>query len=1165
MLLKSLNEQILKRFFHSAFYESGYAYFKQNRVQNIEIIPNQRNGEQIYAKVIGSKNVPYNIKVNLSGTANKLSIKGSCTCPMTINCKHVVATLLDALNQSSLHEHFLKENSQNNIHSSIPISINQMFPIKNRNILSNINQSFNKNNTLHITNHLTQLENKQVDRWLEQLDTVLNQEKLSHHTSHAEYKLYYLFSASHNNRYEIKLKLVLARWLKSGRLSAPKNFSDTAYSHQNYLQPVDTELLVKLEVVKKLTRSLYYTDFLIKGPHFEKLLPELIATGRCYWEQLGESSLTLSQPESAKFIWHIDENSYQIPHLSFSILRNSFIVFVIDNLWYLDKSTCKLGLIKLDLETQVAKLLLNAPKIPPQLTQNVINSFSQNTKLASVVKPKVFAKIKTVQEKPIICLHLSQIPLAIKGDYRNNWKDILVMKPVAALSFNYSKIDVSLSDHSNIINIIEGNKITHIVRNKAIEQNGCDELKNFGLINIGDIEELSNCSQNLPFYHYFLIDHELINPLDFSAYTVPLLRAKGWQINIDPNYPYQVIDENIDDWYSSIEENSGYDWFSFELGITLKGEKINLLPVLQQVLRKFHSNNNQWDLLKNDTIFAQLPDGRFIPLPTDRIRSIFNVLIELYDSESLTDDNLLRLSKLHALRLLELEAAMGAIQLRWYGGEKIRKLATKIAQFTGIKEIEVPKEFKGKLRSYQAEGVSWLQFLREYEFGGILADDMGLGKTVQTLSHLMVEKISGRMKNPSLIIAPTSLMFNWQMEANRFVPNLKVLVLHGVDRKYHFECISAYDLVLTTYPLLQRDKDILLKQEFYFLILDEAHFVKNAKSLSAQIVQQIKAKHRLCLTGTPLENHLGELWSLFHFMMPGLLGEEKVFNRLFRTPIEKHNNQERREHLIKRISPFLLRRKKSHVVKELPEKVNMIRRVDIEGLQRDLYETIRVTMQKKVRKEIAKLGLSRSHIIILDALLKLRQICCDPRLLKIETAKKLKAPSAKLDLLMTLIPELIEEGRRILLFSQFTEMLELIESKLVKQKIAYVKLTGQTKDRAAPIQQFQDGVIPLFLISLKAGGTGLNLTAADTVIHYDPWWNPAVEDQATDRAHRIGQNKTVFVYKLITKGTVEEKILEMQQNKRALIEGLFSDNPNGKLKITEHDLQNFFEPLESIR
>jgi SNF2 family DNA or RNA helicase len=596
-----------------------------------------------------------------------------------------------------------------------------------------------------------------------------------------------------------------------------------------------------------------------------------------------------------------------------------------------------------------------------------------------------------------------------------------------------------------------------------------------------------------------------------------------------------------------------------ELGVVIKGEKINLLPLLQKIIQQI--KNNELNISEKESIQIKLPDGRYINVPAERVKNISNVLIELYDKEALNSDDVLQLSRLHASRLLELEKALGATQLRWFGGEKLRALGQKLTNFKGIKKADVPKEFKAKLRPYQLEGLSWLQFLREYELGGVLADDMGLGKTIQALAHITLEKKSGRMKTPSLVIAPTSLMFNWRMEAEKFSPELKVLVLHGADRKQNFDNMTQYDLILTTYPLIVRDKDILLKQIFHLLILDEAQFIKNSKNLATQISLQIKANHRVCLTGTPMENHLGELWSLFHFMMPGLLGDEKTFSRVFRTPIEKHADNERRLQLNKRIAPFLLRRTKDKVVKELPPKVDMLRHVELENEQRDLYETIRLTMQKKVKDEIAKLGLSRSHIIILDALLKLRQVCCDPRLLKMDSSKKDNAKSAKLELLMSLIPELLDEGRKILLFSQFTEMLGLIEQELKEKNIAYVKLTGQTVDRETPIKAFQEGKVPLFLISLKAGGTGLNLTAADTVIHYDPWWNPAVENQATDRAHRIGQNKTVFVYKFVTKGTVEEKILEMQNNKRALMEGLFSENTTKKFKLSDKDLQDLFEPL----
>ncbi len=438
-----------------------------------------------------------------------------------------------------------------------------------------------------------------------------------------------------------------------------------------------------------------------------------------------------------------------------------------------------------------------------------------------------------------------------------------------------------------------------------------------------------------------------------------------------------------------------------------------------------------------------------------------------------------------------------------------------------------------------------------------------LGKTVQALAHLMIEKTTGRLDRPSLIVAPTSLMTNWRLEAARFTPALQVLTLHGPQRRKHFKEIPNYDVVLTTYALLPRDQKELQSYSYHLLILDESQAIKNPKVQTGKVARSLDVRHRLCLTGTPMENHLGELWSMFDFLMPGLLGNEFQFRRLFRRPIEQFGDTERRELLARRIAPFTLRRSKEQVAKELPAKTEIMRTVELHDAQRDLYESIRVAMQHKVRQTIQHRGLARSRIVILDALLKLRQVCCDPRLLRLEATKHFKFKrSAKLDLLLELLDNLLAEGRRVLLFSQFTTMLGLIELDLARRKIAYTKLTGQTRDRATPVEHFQAGKVPLFLISLKAGGTGLNLTAADTVIHYDPWWNPAVEDQATDRAHRIGQDKPVFVYKLFTEGTVEERIRELQARKRALTDGVLAAKDDAKTQWTDQDLDFLFAPLE---
>jgi SNF2 family DNA or RNA helicase len=454
-----------------------------------------------------------------------------------------------------------------------------------------------------------------------------------------------------------------------------------------------------------------------------------------------------------------------------------------------------------------------------------------------------------------------------------------------------------------------------------------------------------------------------------------------------------------------------------------------------------------------------------------------------------------------------------------------------------------------------------MQFLREYALAGILADDMGLGKTIQTLSHILLEKEAGRLDRPALVVAPTSLMGNWQEEAARFAPSLRVLLLHGADRAERFDAMGSHDLVLTTYALLPRDEAALRRQDFHLLILDESQYIKNHRSKAAETATLLSARHRLCLTGTPLQNHLGELWSQFHFLLPGLLGDEKQFNSDFRKPVERDGDGQRNAFLTRRIKPFLLRRTKDHVAKELPAKTEMLREVTLVGAQRDLYETVRLAMDKKVREAIAQKGVARSQIIILEALLKLRQVCCDPRLVTLSGGRKSVAHSAKLTELTAMLEELLDEGRKILVFSQFTSMLALIEDELRARGIDYALLTGETGDRSAQVKAFQSGKVAVFLISLKAGGVGLNLTAADTVIHYDPWWNPAVENQATDRAWRIGQDKPVFVYKLIAKATLEEKIQEMQRRKAALADAVLSGDATQSLQITQDDLTAIFAPL----
>ena len=613
-------------------------------------------------------------------------------------------------------------------------------------------------------------------------------------------------------------------------------------------------------------------------------------------------------------------------------------------------------------------------------------------------------------------------------------------------------------------------------------------------------------------------------------------------------------------------------WFDLSLGMAIAGQRHNILPLLPQLLAQLgataHANGT---LAAGDAVTLQMPAyvylkqeaGDYLRLPTEPLRPWLQALLELVgektDSKGQLKGDTLRLSRLEALRL---GASLGA-DARWQGADHLREMVSQLAGRSSLPAVAAPAGLMATLRPYQLHGLAWLQFLRHHALGGVLADDMGLGKTLQTLAHVLTEKHAGRLDLPTLIIAPVSLMGNWRKEAERFTPGLRALVLHGADRHSAAADMAQADIVIAPYSLLQRDRERWLAQAWHLVVLDEAQNIKNANSHAAQVASELNTRHRLCLSGTPMENHLGELWSLFHFLMPGFLGSQARFKQLFRTPIEKYGDSEQLAQLRLRITPFMLRRHKSEVATDLPEKQVSIASVELGDKQADLYETIRLTTEKTVRDALANKGLAKSQIQILDALLKLRQVCCDPRLVPVPAAQKVRQ-SAKLELLMELLPELLAEGRKVLLFSQFTSMLTLIEEELGKRKLGWVKLTGQSQKRDEIIERFTSGAVPLFLISLKAGGVGLNLTQADTVIHYDPWWNPAVETQATDRAHRIGQTQRVMVYKLVAQGTIEERILALQERKAALADSIYHAAAARKEPLfTESDLAALLRPLGS--
>jgi superfamily II DNA or RNA helicase len=644
----------------------------------------------------------------------------------------------------------------------------------------------------------------------------------------------------------------------------------------------------------------------------------------------------------------------------------------------------------------------------------------------------------------------------------------------------------------------------------------------------------------------------------FSAYALPQLRALGWRVEIDPEYPWQVVDNDAPMYATAVPggaDRERPDWFGLELGVEVDGHRVNLLPTLLEMLE----GAGDLSMLGRGRrcIAVRVDERRWLPVPPARLRLLAKVLLELY-----REGNGIRVPATRAPVIAEICAAVhdGTRPLRWVGDPAIRDRAYAIALGPSRAATTLPVGLRADLRPYQRDGVAWLQHLRANGAGGVLADDMGLGKTVQTIAHILLEHEHGRLDRPAMIVTLTSLVGNWQRELEKFAPGLRVVVYHGPDRHERLGELSAHDVVITTYPVVARDRDALIAQPLHLLVLDEAHAIKNADAQAAESVRRLDARHRVCLSGTPIENHLGELWSLFEFLMPGMLGARDEFHTQFRTPIEERGDRVRLDVLRDRVKPYILRRTKDAVAPELPAKTNLVRAIELEGAQRELYESIRVAAHADVRAHIKTRGLSGSTIAILDALLKLRQVCCDPRLVGVEAARDVGG-SAKLDVLLELVTTSLAEKRRILIFSQFARMLGLVSEGLLARGIGHVSLTGQTPDRQKPIDAFQNGRADVFLISLKAGGAGLNLVGADTVIHYDPWWNPAAQAQATDRAHRIGQTKPVFVHELIVAGSVEERMLGLQKHKRQLADSILASGPSASAAFSERDLDDLLAPL----
>ncbi len=814
--------------------------------------------------------------------------------------------------------------------------------------------------------------------------------------------------------------------------------------------------------------------------------------------------------------------------------------------WYRDPAAGRIG--RLEGAAPLLDAIRQAPRLLPEASAALRSRLQSAPGPVSLPLPAERAAPREIRLAPRPLLRLR---VAASRPHFTNYlrgrKDVGVATPM--FLYGEEALAVEGPDRERRL---RGGEVIEIVRDRRVERDLLAHWRARGLLPAAALPwPFSECFEQVDRSDLLLAPEQRRPPVSAAEWQ-PLLREladEGVALAYAPDFPRPVREVEAGEWDAELEEGAS-GWFDLGLGIVVEGERLDLLPILRRVLadRRFPllpTPDEPADALWRVEIDAE----RVLRLPLARLRALLAPLLDWLTQEGPV--------RLHRGQAQVLEALSGS--LRWRGDETLRQRLIDLSRRPTA--VAAPPGLKATLRGYQAEGLAWLDLLDEAGLGGILADDMGLGKTIQVLAHLLSLRARGR-PHRALVVAPTSLVGNWRDEAARFAPDLRVLVLQGADRGGRYEDIAHHDLVLTTYPLLPRDRERLREQEFDLLVLDEAQAIKNARSQAAQVVRELRARRRLAMTGTPLENHLGELWAQFDAVEPGLLGGERAFARHYRTPIEKHGDQDCQQRLNRRIAPLMLRRRKDEVLAELPPKTEVIHHIELEGAQRELYESLRLAQHERVRQAVAERGLAQSGIVVLDALLKLRQVCCDPRLVALPSARKLRQ-SAKLDALGELLATLLDEGRRVLLFSQFTGMLDLIEELLDAAGVRRLRLDGSTPARARAdiVRRFQEGEVPLFLISLKAGGTGLNLTAADAVVHYDPWWNPAAEAQATDRAHRIGQDKPVFVYKLICTDTVEDKILALQQRKADLAAAVLEGGRSTRSRFAAEDIAELFAPL----
>ena len=1115
----------LRRLFGEASVARGEAYARAGRVLRCAV-----DAEGLLtAQVRGTRAKPYALTARMLRDARGgvARVASACDCPLGGACKHVAAALIVAMERAG-REGSRPSAAQAPAAPSLPPDLPPDLPPALRAWLAALTEA---------------------DRPPEAEPT--------DYPATVRDRLLYVLHVGDGRRLSVEtVKATLRKDGTFGKSPRPYDASRITWeTPPKFVLPIDRRILRLLDH-QGLRHSAYGYGY--PAPPREpgavmETLALIAGTGRGRLEAADGPVLRPGAPREAAFEWRADADGAQRLVLVGADAR-PLTLLPIDPPACVDPESGEIAPAALPVPSAMARALAQAPAVPPEAAATVAEALNRLT----TARPPGPQAMRTqtragLRPTPVLRLH------ALKARKRVSYWDKPQTGAVAALrlSFDYAGVAVPAEPRADP-RLREGDTVVILRRDLRAEDAAFDRLAALGAAPLRDLglEAPGSGRGDLAFPD---LDDETGDAaaLAFTAETAPRLRAEGWRVEIDDSWPWRVHDGPVEIRAGVTEGDGG--WFSAGLTLEVDGQSLDLAPLLRAIAAtlpidaegRVEADFDLAEYLEDMVLYQRLPDGRHAPLTGARLAPLveaFCAAMRLFDGAHPAE----------AAGLRDLAEALEGCGAPFTGGAALLDLADRLRALAAAPMAEPPAALTATLRPYQKTGYGWLKALAATGFGGALADDMGLGKTVQTLALLADRHLAQGADRPSLLIAPTSLVGTWLAEAARFAPDLRVLALRGPGRAADFDRIAAHHLVISTYPLLHRDLAVLKAQAWEIIILDEAQAVKNPAAAVAKHIRALQGRMRLALSGTPLENSLEDLWALYDWLIPGLLGDRKSFRTQFRIPIEREGDAGAQARLNARVRPFLLRRTKAEVAADLPEKTEIADLVSLGERQRALYETIRATMDARVRAAIAARGLAASRITILDALLKLRQVCCDPALLKDDTAAK--AGSAKRERLMALLEELIAEGRRVLVFSQFVAMLRLIEADVQARGWRYAWLTGATRDRDAAVADFQHGDAPLFLISLKAGGVGLTLTAADTVILYDPWWNPAVERQAMDRAHRIGQRRAVFVHRLVAEGTVEQAIVALQARKQAMADALFDGEAGGPLALGEDDLALLFAP-----